>query len=55
MSCRMPNCDKPTGMQDRDDYQDHRYCSVACMVKYEHLEADARDAMLDDRNPDEEL
>lgn len=47
--CRMMGCDRPRGEQDRDDYNDHKFCSVQCQVKYEHIRADARDAERADR------
>ena len=43
-TCRMPNCDRPTGEQDGATYRKSRFCSAACDVKYDHLKADARDA-----------
>ena len=48
-TCKMPNCDREPGEQDRDDYRTSRFCSVECDVKYDHLKADARhDRMYDD-------
>lgn len=43
-TCRMPNCDRTPGEQDGEQYRAHRFCSVQCDVKYDHLKADARDA-----------
>jgi len=42
-TCRYPSCDDPAGKSDRDDYNT-RFCSARCEVRYEHIEADARDA-----------
>lgn len=46
-TCRRSNCTNPTGQQDRDDYNQRRYCSVQCETKHEHIKADARDAHRD--------
>jgi hypothetical protein len=43
-TCRMPDCDRPPGQQDRDDYRARRFCSVQCETKHDHLQADAADA-----------
>jgi len=49
-TCKMPSCDSEPGAQDRDDYNDRRFCSVQCETKHDHLKADARDAF--EREPD---
>lgn len=51
-TCRHPRCSTPVGQQDRGDYRSHRYCSVQCDVKHDHIKADARDAR---REPDPEV
>jgi len=43
-TCRRTTCDREPGAQDRDDYNARKFCSVQCMVKFEHTRADARDA-----------
>ena len=48
-TCKMPNCDREPGEQDRDDYRTSRFCSVECDVKYDHIMSDVRhDRMYDD-------
>lgn len=39
-TCRMPNCDRPTGQADGDDYRRSRFCSRQCDVKHDDLKAD---------------
>lgn len=43
--CRMPGCEEPA--------EEGRYCTVQHEVKYDHLQDDARDAMLADKYPEE--
>ncbi|WP_165396890.1 hypothetical protein [Natrinema hispanicum] len=43
--CRMPTCSEPA--RDRAGYAG-RFCSDSCEVRYEHLQADARDAVVDE-------
>jgi len=48
-TCKMPNCDREPGEQDREDYRTGQFCSVQCDVKYDHIKADVRhDRMYDD-------
>jgi len=42
--CRLPDCDRTPGEQEREDYLSTSFCSVQCEVKYDHIKADARDA-----------
>ena len=43
--CRMPTCSEP--VRAREEYAG-RFCSDSCEVRYEHLQADARDAAVDE-------
>ena len=46
-TCRYPSCDRAPGQQDREDYRAGRFCSVQCEVRFEHIQADAREAARD--------
>jgi len=43
--CRIPTCSEPA--RDRAGYAG-RFCSDSYEVRYEHLQADARDAAVDE-------
>ena len=54
MTCKYWGCDKPA----RDDGQDafaNQFCSAQHEVKYDHIKADAQDAMRADMEPEDEL
>jgi len=42
-TCRAYSCDNEPGEQDRDDYDDRRYCSVQCQTKDEKRRHEARE------------
>ncbi|WP_164722084.1 hypothetical protein [Haloterrigena salifodinae] len=44
-ACRMPSCSAPT--RDQTGYAG-RFCSDRCEIRYEHLQADARDTAQED-------